>query len=116
MPFNEYLGERIREKLQYLPNVEEKRMFGGLCFMVENKMCIGIVKDELMCRINPETMESALQMPGCREMDFTGKAMKGFVFVDSSGYETHQSLNYWVDKCLEYNSLAKSSKKKASGK
>ena len=80
--------------------------------MVDKKMCIGIVKDELMCRLNPETYESVLDRPGCREMDFTGKRMKGFVYVDESGFNSQKDLAFWVDLCLEFNPLAKASKKR----
>ncbi len=112
MAFDENIGDQVRALLQNEPNVLEKRMFGGLCFMVNDKMCVGVVKDELMCRIHPDLLEEVLEKRGCREMDFTGKRMKGFVFVDQTGFSSPTELKYWVDLCLEYNPLAKSSKKK----
>jgi TfoX/Sxy family transcriptional regulator of competence genes len=112
MAFNETLSHRIREALTGISKVEEKAMFGGLCFMVNDKMCIGVVKDEMMCRIDPAVYEEALEKQGCRPMDFAGKQMKGFVFVDEHGMKNKKDFNYWIDLCLEFNPKAKASKKK----
>jgi TfoX/Sxy family transcriptional regulator of competence genes len=95
-----------------LPNIEEKEMMGGLTFMLNDKMCIGIIKDEMMCRIDPELHESAVEKRGCRTMDFTGRPMKGYVMVDETGMKSEKDFEYWINLCLEYNSKAKSSKKK----
>lgn len=111
MPFNEKLNDRIREALSEVKKVEEKRMFGGSCFMVNGKMCVGVVKDEMMCRIDHDIYEEALQKTGCREMVFTGKPMKGYVFVDADGMKTKKQFEYWIDLCLEFNKKAKASKK-----
>ena len=113
MAFNELLADRIREVLGDVPNVYEKYMFGGVCFMVEDKMCVGVVKDEMMCRINPEMDEIVLEMNGCRAMDFTGKRMKGYVYINDEGMKTKKNFEYWINLCLEFNVLAKASKKKA---
>src|ERR1700752_653437 len=113
MAFNEKLADRIREALVNVPKVEEKFMFGGVCFMVNGKMCVGVVKDEMMCRIDPAMDEVALEITGCRRMDFTGKPMKGYVFVSEEGMKTKKAFEYWVDLCLEFNSKAKASKKKS---
>lgn len=75
----------LREALADLPKVEEKHMFGGTCFMLNGKMCVGVVKDEMMCRIDPDIYAVALEMKGFREMVFTGKPMKGYVFVSEEG-------------------------------
>jgi TfoX/Sxy family transcriptional regulator of competence genes len=112
MAYNEKLNDRIREALANLPKVEEKHMFGGTCYMLNGKMCVGVVKDEMMCRINPEVYEVALQKVGCREMVFTGKPMKGYVFVNEDGLKGQKQFDYWINLCLEFNSQAKSSKKK----
>lgn len=112
MPYNEHLAQRVREKLSREPVVEEKRMMGGLTFMVNDKMCLGILNDDLMVRLDPAFHEQAMERSGCREMDFTGKAMKGFVFVDASGTRTDRELQFWVDRGLEYNARAKSSRRK----
>ncbi len=113
MAFDEKLVDRIRETLVDLPKVEEKYMFGGVCFMVNGKMCIGVVKDEMMCRINPTMDEIVLEKTGCRQMDFTGKPMKGYVFISEEGMKTRKAFEYWVSLCLEFNSKAKASRKKS---
>jgi len=112
MAFDEYLVNRIRESLVGIKKVEEKNMFGGVCFMVDGKMCIGVVKDEMMCRIDPGMDEIVLEKEGCRRMDFTGKPMKGYVFISDEGMKTKKAFTYWVDLCLEFNTMAKASKKK----
>ncbi len=112
MAYNERLADRIRARLAEIPRVQEKFMFGGVCFMVKGKMCIGIVKDEMMCRIGPEAYETALEKIGCREMIFTGKPMKGYVYVSEEGMKSKKEFDYWINLCLEFNQEAKSSKKK----
>jgi len=111
MAYNEKLANRIRELLLNKRSVEEKKMMGGLTFMVNNKMCVGILKDDLMARIDPEVYESALERRGCREMDFTGRPMKGFVFIDPEGTKSTKNLEFWIKLALDYNERAKASKK-----
>lgn len=112
MAYNTKLADRIRETIADIPNVEEKFMFGGVCFMLNGKMCIGVVQDEMMCRINPAVYEEALRKDGCREMVFTGKPMKGYVYVSEEGMKTKKEFDYWINLCVAFNSLAKASKKK----
>ena len=112
MAYNEKLSDRIREALVSEKKVDEKIMFGGICFMVNDKMCIGVMKDEMMCRIDPNKREELLEKNGCKEMSFTGKIMKGFVLVEEEVIKTKKDLMYWVNLCLEFNPKAKSSKKK----
>ncbi|MBP9884054.1 MAG: TfoX/Sxy family protein [Chitinophagales bacterium] len=112
MAYNTKLADRIREAIADIPHVEEKFMFGGVCFMLNGKMCIGVVQDEMMCRINPEVYEEALHKDGCREMVFTGKPMKGYVYVSEEGMKTKKEFDYWINLCVAFNSLAKASKKK----
>lgn len=112
MAFNEKLAERVRPLLKGKGKTEEKKMMGGLTFMLNSKMCVGVLKDELMVRLDPEKHEAALKKKGCRTMDFTKKPMKGFVFVDPTGTKSEKDLQYWVDLAVEYNSRAKASKKK----
>lgn len=113
MAFNEKLSDRIREALSDFPNVEEKYMFGGVCYMLNGKMCVGVVKDEMMCRIGPEAYEEALEMPGCREMVFTGKPMKGYVFVSEEGMKGKKQFEYWIGLSVAFNNKrARSSAKK----
>jgi TfoX/Sxy family transcriptional regulator of competence genes len=112
MAFNEKLADRVRESIaETQKNIEEKKMFGGLCFMVNEKMCIGVEKERLMIRLDPAKYETLLEKEGCHPMDFTGKVMKGFVFVDQDAVTTKKKLGYWVNLALEYNKIAKSSKK-----
>lgn len=112
MAYSEFLASRVREFLLSQPIVEEKKMMGGLTFMVNSKMCVGIMGDSLMARINPTVYESALEKKGCRAMDFTGRPMKGFVIVDKEGIKMKNDLEYWINLALAFNKKAKSSKKK----
>jgi TfoX/Sxy family transcriptional regulator of competence genes len=112
MAYNQQLANRIREQLQDLEGVEEKEMMGGLSFLLNDKMCVGIIKDEMMCRIDPTLQEEVLEKSGCRVMDFTGKPMRGWIMIDDSGMKNVQELRYWIGLALEYNKHAKSSKKK----
>lgn len=111
MAYSEPLANRIREAIAHISKVEEKQMMGGLTFMVHGKMCMGIIGDEMMCRIDPAKQETALEKTGCRIMDFTGKPMKGYVMVDNSGMRNKKEFDYWINLCLEFNKQAKSSKK-----
>lgn len=113
MAYDEYLAERVKGILKEKHIVfEEKKMMGGLCYMVDDKMCLGIVKNNLMARIDPEIYQEALQKKGCKEMDFTGRTMKGYVFVEPEGVDMEDDLNEWVQLCLDFNPKAKPSKKK----
>ena len=112
MAFSEKLSDRIREAIADLPNVEEKYMFGGVCYMLNDKMCVGVVKDEMMCRIDPDLYEQALERKGCREMVFTHRPMKGYVFVSDEGMKTKKEFDYWISLCIEFNARAKPAKKK----
>ena len=113
MPYNEQLAERVRKVLApQKKHIEEKKMMGGLTFMLRDKMCVGVLKDELMCRIDPEIHEEAIKKKGCRTMDFTKKPMKGFVFVNLLGITSPKDLKYWVGLSVGFNAKAKQSKKK----
>jgi TfoX/Sxy family transcriptional regulator of competence genes len=113
MAYNEKLADRVREMI-FLTHkkVEEKRMFGGLCFMVNNKMCVGVEQERLMVRLDPAIYEEVMEKGGCKPMDFTGKVMKGYVFVAIEELNTKRKLEYWMKLALEYNKIAKASKKK----
>ncbi len=113
MAYNEKLAANVRELIALThKNVEEKAMFGGLCFMVNNKMCVGVEKDRLMVRLNPANYDEVMEKEGCKPMDFTGRIMKGYVFVDAEVLTTKRKLDYWVQLALEYNKIAKASKRK----
>ena len=113
MAFNEKLADRVREIiLLHHDNVEEKKMFGGLCFMVNDKMCVGVETSRLMVRFDPAKTDEIMEKEGCKPMDSTSKVMKGFVFVDVEALTTKKKLEYWINLALEYNKVAKASKKK----
>ena len=113
MPYNEKLADRVRECIVVThANIEEKKMFGGLCFMVDDKMCIGVEKQRLMVRIDPAMYDEIMERKGVTPMDFTGKVMKGFVFVDAEAVRTKKDLDDWVQLALAYNKIVKPSKKK----
>ncbi len=110
MAYDEILADRVRKILHDKQvRFDEKKMFGGLCYMVKSKMCLGVVKDELMVRMDPDLYEDALTKEGCREMVFSGRPMKGFVFVHAGD---GRALAYWIQLALDFNPKAKSSKKK----
>lgn len=115
MPYSEKLADRIRQSLADLPNVEEKTMFKGICFMVNDKMCICVSRDELMCRVGPEIYEEAMEKIGVRPMMRNGKAIKGYLYVPEEEVKSKKLFDYWVNACLDFNEEAKSSKK-TSGK
>ena len=102
MPYDEGLAERIREQFQERSDVEEKKMFGGLCFMLSNHMCCGIVKETLMARVGPDNYETCLARKHASEMDFTGKAMRGMVYVSPDGIESDAHLSEWIDFCVAF--------------
>lgn len=113
MAYDQYLAERIEQVLTSKKvHFEAKKMMGGFVFMVSDKMCVGIVKNSLMARIGVHAYSEALQKEHCSEMNFTGRAMKGYVFVDPLGIDSEDELEYWVQLCLDFNPLAKASKKK----
>lgn len=113
MAYDEHLADQVNQILnEKMVVFEEKKMMGGLCFMVDDKMCLGISKEELMARIGPDAYEAALKKEGCKEMKFTKRPMKGFVYLEPEAIDSKKDLEYWVDLCLDYNPLAKSSKKK----
>lgn len=112
MAYSEQLAEKVRKALARQPKVEEKKMMGGLTFMVSGKMCVGVLKDDLMVRIDPEVYENALKRKGAREMNFTGRPMNGFIFVGPSGTGHKKGLDSWVGLALDFNKKARASKKR----
>lgn len=112
MAYSEKLANRIRERFAALPNVEEKEMIGGLTFMYNGKMCVGVIKDELMCRIDPKIHDACVEKQGCRTMDFTSRPMIGYVIIDETGMKSKKDFEYWINLALQFNPHAKASKKK----
>ncbi|MBM1107669.1 TfoX/Sxy family protein [Aurantibacter crassamenti] len=123
MAYDEYLADRARNYLKHKSvHFEEKKMMGGLCFMVDEKMCFGMHIDKnsqtslLMARVGTDQYENALSKPHCTEMNFTGRTMKGYVFVTEEGIDTDVDLEFWLQLCIDFNPFAKSSKKRTSKK
>ena len=104
MPYSEALAERVRLLLQETPWYAEKRMFGGLTFMVREHMCCGVIGDELMVRVGKDLNDEALSRPHARPMDFTGKPMAGFIYGGAEGLTSDSELTEWVDLGLQFNS------------
>lgn len=111
MAYNTKLADRIREALMHLPNVEEKEMFRGICFMVDGKMCVCVSADEMMCRIGAEASEAALENSYVRQMIMRGKPMNDYVYVSEEGFHNQKDFDNWIKLALEFNPKAKSSKK-----
>jgi TfoX/Sxy family transcriptional regulator of competence genes len=113
MAYGEKLAERVRVFFARRgASFEEKRMMGGLCFVVAHKMCVGVEKERLMARIDPDEYEFALRRKGCVPMDFTGRPMRGFVFVNREGIRSGRELAHWLELALDFNPRAKASRAK----
>ncbi|NPD45244.1 MULTISPECIES: TfoX/Sxy family protein [unclassified Lentimicrobium] len=119
MAYDENLAERIRQVFkQKRIFFTEKKMMGGLTFMVDDKMCVGLESNKsskasrMMARVGEFAYEEALQREYASEMTFTGRPMKGFIHVDSLGLDMQEDLEEWIQLCLDYNPLAKKSQKK----
>lgn len=102
MPYDEGLAQRVREMLEDRSDVSEKRMFGGLAFLLGGHMCVGIVRDELMVRVGKDAYEKAIRLPHARKMDFTGRPMKGFVYVGHEGFASDDDLGRWVARGVAF--------------
>lgn len=102
MAVNEALVARIRSALANEPNVTEKKMFGGVAFMVGGNMCCGVNTDDLMLRVGADGHNAALRRPHARPMDFTGRPMKSMVFVGAAGTESDADLRGWIDTALDF--------------
>jgi len=100
--YNEELGSRIREILTEAGDVEDRKMFGGLAFMVGGHMCVGVIGDDLMARVGPDAHEQALEKPHARPMDFSGRPMKGYVYVAPSGLRTEAKLRGWIQLARDF--------------
>jgi TfoX/Sxy family transcriptional regulator of competence genes len=113
MAFDELLADRIRLVLKEKRiTYKENQMMGGLAFMVNDKMCVGIIKNNMIARIAPELYEDATDRPGCRPMDLTGKPMRGWIFIEPEAIDLDKDLNKWIQLALDFNPRAKSTKKK----
>ena len=110
MAYSEYQADRIRQRLTQANLTDEKKMMGGLIFMVNDKMCLGLDidkktgRDRLMVRVGKARHDQLIFKKGSREMDFTGKVMRGFLFIDASGFDSDADLDFWIKKALQFNS------------
>jgi TfoX/Sxy family transcriptional regulator of competence genes len=116
MPYNQKLYERLQQSLACIPNVEGKKMFSGIAFMVSGKMCISVGPDRIMCRIDPALHDEALKKEGTKTVQMRGRDYRGYVYVSADARITKKQLEYWVNLCLDFNKRAKASKKKANHK
>lgn len=102
MPYDEGLAERVRAVVQRRQGITERKMFGGLAFMSNGHMFVGVLGATLMARVAPSEYEQALAEPHVRKMDFTGKPMKGYVFIEPDGLGSDEALDYWVGKSYRF--------------
>ncbi|HWF43938.1 MAG TPA: TfoX/Sxy family protein [Candidatus Kapabacteria bacterium] len=112
MAYNEALTKRVREAFAGISDVEEKKMFRGITFMVNGKMCVGVSGDELMCRIDPEVQTTVMEKEGVRLMMIKGRPMMGFVYVSEENVRSKKDFDFWIHLALDFNPNAKPSKKK----
>ena len=116
MPYDINLSDRVREYLSKVDElkIEEKKMFGGLAFMVNGKMCINIGDNQSMCRFDPDLTEQLAEKPGFQPMIMKGKEYQGYCYVDPIGYSSQKDFEFWINLCMDYNGKAKISKKRKS--
>jgi len=100
--YDEAFADRIRAVLGDDPGIDERKMFGGIAFLIDGNMFVGIANDDLMVRVGPDAWEEALDHPNTREMDFTGKPMRGYVYVDADGIAEEDDLRAWVERGLTF--------------
>ena len=103
MAYNKILTDKVRNALAHLPSVEEKRMFSGITFMVNGKMCISVGDDRIMCRIDPNLQEEAIKRKACRIVSMRGREYKGYVYVNWEGIAENEDFNYWIGLALDFN-------------
>ncbi len=102
MAYNEETAERLREELEVVADVTEKKMFGGVSFMLAGNMAVGVVGEELCVRVGPDAFDKAVELPGARIMDFTGRPMRGWVFVAPEGFADPKALAAWVKRGTDF--------------
>src|SRR5438552_5760724 len=102
MAYNEQLTNRVRAALAAIPDVQEKKMFSGITFMVNGKMCISVGKDRVMCRIDPDIHEQALKKKGARTVQMKGREYRGYVYVHEEDIKMKKDFDYWINLSLEF--------------
>ncbi len=111
MAYNIKLAAKLRTALSGISNVEEKKMFGGLAFLVNDKMCINVSGDKLMCRFDANMEDEVSMKNGYEKVIMNGKVFKGYCYVKPEGFKTKKDFDFWIDLCLKFNDKAKSSKR-----
>lgn len=112
MAYDAHLAQRIRQALASRDDVVEKKMFGGIAFMVGDRMTVGVINDDLMVRVGPEAHDDALAQPHARPMDFSGRVSRGFVYVSPAGVASDDELATWIDRGLRFAATAEPSKRR----
>jgi TfoX/Sxy family transcriptional regulator of competence genes len=112
MALNDVLTDRVRAVLTRIGRVEEKKMFGGIAFMVDGKLCITVGHKRMMCRIDPELHETAMQRKGARTVKMRAREYKGYVYVDEDALRSKREIEYWLRLSLDFNKKAKSSRQR----
>ena len=112
MAYSEVLADRVRELLVDVPRVQEKKMFRGISFLVNKKMCVNISLHRLMCRVDPAIHDALVEKDGCVTVNMRGRDLKGWVYIDEDVLRTEKELRFWVDLALAFNKDAKASVKK----
>lgn len=102
MAYDEGLAQRIREILEEKPGYDEKKMFGGVCFLLHGNMACGIMDYDIIVRVGPENYEKSLNLPHARKFDITGRPMKGWVMVSHKGHESDKDLDNWVHRGIDF--------------
>jgi TfoX/Sxy family transcriptional regulator of competence genes len=102
MAYDEVVAQRVREAIQSRDGLSERKMFGGLCLLLHGNMFAGVINDELMLRVGPENSDELLARPGARPMDFTGRPMKGYLYVEPSAFATSDGLTDWLGRALSF--------------
>jgi TfoX/Sxy family transcriptional regulator of competence genes len=116
MAINEKLTNKLREALAHVANVEEKKMFSGIAFMVDGKLCVTAGDDRIMCRIDPDLHDELAKHPGCATVVMKGREYRGYIWVNESVLTTKKQIDYWVKLALEFNPKAKASVKKTKSR
>lgn len=102
MTFNELTASQIRSAMQSTPGLSERHMFGGVAFMLAGNMCCGVIEDNLVVRVGPGAYDDALREPHARPMDFTGRPLRGFVYVDRDGFASDVLLKQWIERGVTF--------------
>jgi len=103
MAYDEAVAKRVSSALGKISDVVEKKMFGGIAFMVRGNMCCGVIGDRLMLRVGPDRYEAALSRSHAKPMDFTGRPMKGLVYVEPAGFASPRDLKDWIERAMEFS-------------